>query len=84
VGTCKTCFFPVNAGEQHLSPLTGREREELVWIRCRHPDVPMGQVRLACLATVSDDVTIYSNRVRSDADTCNVVVKLAMSGGGGT
>jgi ferredoxin len=64
VGTCKTCYFLVKAGTENFSPLSQLEKDELIWVRKRHADVPLEHVRLACQTTVTGDVTVSCKGAR--------------------
>jgi ferredoxin, 2Fe-2S len=63
-GVCTTCHFFIRDGYEHFPPLTALEREALIWIRRRQPQVPEDHIRLACQTTISGDVLVYCRGAR--------------------
>jgi 2Fe-2S ferredoxin len=67
VGNCKTCYFLIVSGAENFSPITPLEKNELVYARRRHPDVPEDHVRLGCQTTVTGDVVVHCKGARIPA-----------------
>lgn len=61
-GTCRTCFFRVRSGAEHLSEVGRWEAEGLRELGLA--GTPGGEVRLACQARATGEVVVYKPGVR--------------------